>query len=286
MFDQESALGFFSLGTVVNTTGGDTIEVCALEKTPLVNGMLKKNIETIKVNDMPDALGIKRSGSSTVKDTVTAEWLPLGDSNRVTAPNVEAGERVMIFRLADTEKYYWMTIRNDYSIRRGESVKWRFGNMTRKEDKLKPATDNNSHWFEFNGIGGAITLHTSKNKGEAVIFDMAFDLRKGTWALMDDRRNYIKTNNAKDAIEINFCKKITLKDLRGNFIVVDSLKDTITITANKKIVLDVPQAETTKDLEVKGNLKVNGSLGVNGGISVGGSVKSKGPMYAPAFIRT
>lgn len=288
--ENQSEFKLFSIGVVVSSTGS-MIEVYPGETMPLVSGPIADFKIKNEAKNIPDALGVKRSSTSTGKATVRAEWLPLGDPNRVTAPNVMPGERVQLHRLGDSEKYYWTTLMNDWKIRRAEAVQWRFGNMNLNEDKMTEAGDNTSHWACVDGITGVIQLHTSKNKGEAVIFDMIFDMRKGTWILKDDRENYIKTDNTKDTLEIQFVKKITLKDKKGNSFVLDTSKDTITITSNKKIVLDTPNAQTVKDLEVKGNLVVrgdcgiNGNLGVNGDIAVGGGVRAGRPMKAPAFIR-
>lgn len=283
--ENQSEFRLFSIGVVVRS-GGNMIEVYPGEALPLVSGPIADYSIKNESKNIPDALGIKRSSTSTSKATVRAEWLPLGDANRITAPNVMPGERVQLYRLGDSEKYFWVTMLNDYKIRRAEDVKWRFGNMTLKEDKMTEAGDSTSHWFNVSGSSGVVQLHTSKNRGEAVIFDVVFDLKKGTWTLKDDRENYLKTDNTKDALEIQFLKKITLKDKRGNSIVLDSQKDTLTITSNKKIKLDTPNAETVKDLEVKGNLVVRGNLGVDGSIAVGGGVRAGKPMIAPAFIRS
>src|SRR5690606_555632 len=70
----------------------------------------------------------------TMDTTINAEWLPAG-TNRLTPPDVVVGELVEIYRLGDTDQFYWRTMGLRDNLRTLETVIFAFSATPSKEGK-------------------------------------------------------------------------------------------------------------------------------------------------------
>lgn len=219
-----------------------------------------------------------------------AEWLNLGDDTRVTAPDVCKGEMVVLYRMADEERFFWVVKEKNYLVRKLEHVTWQYNNTPkdlqdaghlgvikkRKKPKKKEYTgkggrmpsdtvfqfpkDNiddaksRTYWFEVSTRDKHILLQTSDNDEELTIYQIKLDTKKGILSIRDKQRNSI---------------------------VIDSVPRQITLTA-----LDV---NIEANLFVRGNVNVNDVMKVdasNGNTWIGGGAKVDGNALVDGDITT
>jgi len=195
-----SKLRFYSIGTVAENKlpGSNTIEVVALEVTSFVDGELTSNVDMSKTS-ATDANG--ESYQCEVETTVTlpATWLAIGQSNRLTAPDVERGATVVLYRLGNDDTIWWTTLQNDMHLRRLETVI--FGiKATKKLDEEPNA--NNMYWIEWSSHKKLIHLHTSKADGEFCTYDFQIDTKNGKVAWQDDVGNEFCFDSKERRIEM------------------------------------------------------------------------------------
>ncbi|ARV76868.1 hypothetical protein PHABIO_237 [Pseudomonas phage Phabio] len=137
--------------------------------------------------------GTEYQVKSTSARDIECEWLPM-EGNRVTPPDVQRGELVMIYRLGDTSQYFWtcMGLRNH--LRTLESVITMYG-----------ATPNisgcgldfsNCYYSIWSPMDGHITFSTSKANGEEFRYTFQINAKDSFAGLTDDVGNYMEINSA------------------------------------------------------------------------------------------
>lgn len=218
-----SQMQFYSIGIVAankNLRSKD-IEVVPLEHTPLVSGELTDNVSSYKAKSkgtMKDSFSIEIDTTLSIQAT----WIPIGNSNRLTAPDVRRGEIVAIYRFSDTDQFWWNTLKNDAKLRRLETVVYAFSNNS-KEDVENDA--NSTYFFEVSTHKKTITVHTSNNDGEPHAFDIQINAGEGKIVIQDDKDNFI----LMDAVN----NRLLLKNADNSFI--DINKKSISIISDDLI---------------------------------------------------
>lgn len=303
MSERESKLKFYSLGIVAinKEKKSDHIKVTPIEELTLSNGKLSEQKNLHKV-ELPDAKGIERSSQLESDSMLVAKWIPFGQSNRMTPPDVIAGETVIIFRFADTDEYYWTSIFREPGIRRLETVMYAFCNIPDGQEKFNKET---SYWLEVSTDEKHIKLHTSKNDGEPYEYDITIDTENGKILIDDNSGNSIELNSAQNEISAIANTHILLKaplvtidaqltHMTGDCVIDGFLTVGKTTKTNKLIVEDGSilnggivaagkvsidgSTEVTGDTEVAGNSNIGGNSEVSGDLKSGtletGDVKS------------
>lgn len=292
--ERESGLKLYSLGIVAVTKekNSDLIKVTPIEVLTLSNKKLSEEKNNYKV-EMPDAKGIKRSSEIESESMLIAKWIPFGHSNRLTSPDVVAGETVILFRFADTEEYYWTTIFREPKLRRLETVNYGYCNIPQG---LEPFDKQTSYWFEVSTDHKYIKLHTSKNDGEPYEYDITLDTEKGNLLIDDNAGNSIELNSAESTITAIANSHILLKaplvtidaqltHMTGDCVIDGNLTVAKTTKTNKLIVENGSNmqggivaagkvsidgsTEVTGSTEVAGNSKIGGDNEVSGALSSG-----------------
>jgi hypothetical protein len=132
--------------------------------------------------------------------TLNAQWVNIGSSNRITAPDVRKGETVLLFKYGSTDRYFWTTFFIENDLRRKEAVLYLFGNEVNFGDMLDK---DNSYWFLIDTINKVLQLHTSNNDGETTTYDIKIDTKNGSLQIIDGRGNEIILDSKKDTLTIN-----------------------------------------------------------------------------------
>lgn len=199
--------------------GSSTLEVNPIEDTTMIEGELTDNMTEASVRARDSEGGYSDvKVASTI--TYTATWMPFG-SNRLTPPNIRRGEKVMIWRVGDSDKYYWSEYEYNPKLRKLETVIYLFSN-TRNEDE--DATPENSWFIEVSTHRKIFHLHTSKNDGEPFSFDIQIDAKEGNFLLCNDQGEqfYLESKERKwvirnsDNSEMRLDKKDFVVDVPGN----------------------------------------------------------------------
>lgn len=154
--------------------------------------------------------------------TWDCEWLP-NEDNRATAPDVRVGELVEVFRLGDTDQYFWRSMALRNNLRTLESAVFTFN---ASPNPSGGGIDFNTCYFmQFSAHDKHITIGTSKANGEA--FKYTFQINTGDSAvyLLDDTGNLIELDS-KD-------RRIQLKNADGSFVKVE--RNTIDLNASEYI---------------------------------------------------
>lgn len=277
MYDRESSYKFYSIGIVLvdKERKSDLIPVFALEElsqatgadqTTTIDGALsvkekldqtKKFLNEQKTNytvNIPDHQGIDRKVSLTGDKIIIAKWTAIGQSNRMTPPDVIAGESVMIYRVGDTQDYFWTTLMREPSIRRQETVCEMYGNIPSGQVAWDKDT---SYWKEVSTHDKYWHIHTSKNDGEPFAYDIKIDTAKGIVSVDDNAGNNIILDSSAGKLTID-----TLNDVEcntQNVVVNATVKadvNTITATINASVSLRVntPNAYFSENVLIGGAL--------------------------------
>jgi len=195
-----SKLQVYGIGIVAanKPLSSKLIEVTPIEDLTMLDGEITDNMVDVTAKGKDTAGGAYESNVSTTV-TVTAEWLPVGMSNRVTPPDVRRGEHVVLYRFADVDKYYWTTLLYDMKLRKLETVIYAFSN-TRNEDVDGSA--DTTYFLEVSTHKKLIHLHTSKSDGEPFVYDLQLNTADGVFTFQDDIGNYIQLDSKNVRIEI------------------------------------------------------------------------------------
>lgn len=195
-----SKLRFYSIGTVAanKDPSSNIIEVTPLEDLKFVDGELTDNVDVTKTQGQ-DSEGVAYQHEIDTTVTVPATWLAIGQSNRLTAPDVERGATVVLYRFANDDEIWWTTLQNDMHLRRLETVI--FGIKATTVLDQDPGPDN-MYWIEMSSHRKVVHFHTSKANGEFCTYDVQFDLKDGKIVIQDDLGNDILFDSKNTRIEI------------------------------------------------------------------------------------
>lgn len=209
MSDKQSNLKPYSLGIVVETKprGTDYILVSPIEELNIQpEGSIKDHTKDFK-GEQPDLESTSFKTEHESKNYIRAKWLPYGESNRITAPDVVANETVMLYKFGDVDEYYWFDVMREPELRRLEDVLYSYSNQ---KSGQTPFDTDSSYWVRYNTKDKYIHLHTSKNDGEPFTYDIRIDTKTGYINIKDDVGNFMEFNSSTNSITLRALHAITL----------------------------------------------------------------------------
>ncbi len=284
--EEVSKLHLYSMGVVAanKTPGSDIIEVTPTEKAIAMDG---------EITDAAFTYGAKATASdgqayeseTVASGSISAKWIPLGTSNRMTSPDVRRGEPVVLYRFANTDQIYWNTVWNDMRYRKLESVV--FGISATQDENATPGADN-MYFVEFNSRDGYIHLATSKANGEPFAYDLQLNTKEGFLKFQDDIGNYISLDSQERQIRLQVADG-SFMELLQKVLNLHGV-DTINMLAGKDINMTAGQSITEETLVkttdapatvIKGNLSTEaGRGGSTGSGTLRGDFELEGSMHA------
>jgi hypothetical protein len=223
-----SKLRFYSVGIIAENkklTSRD-VEVCPIEDSPMLDGEITSSVSTYTAG-AADSKGAAYQVAMSTTNTVRATWLPIGSSNRMTAPDVRRGETVILYRFADSDQFWWSTLKDDAHLRKLETVIYGFSGTT--VEGAKPSADN-MYFLEISTHLKAVTFHTSKANGEPYSYDIQINTEKGFIQFQDDVGNVFCLDSTKNEISATN-RDGSIVDIKGRSI---SLSSPDSITMNTK----------------------------------------------------
>lgn len=127
-----------------------------------------------------------------VTNSVRARWIDF-NSNRITSPDVKVDELVLIWRLGDTNVYFWQD-RNIANVKRLETVVYAFS-----ADPKKPlsADLSNAYYIMVSSHDKHMTIKTSKSNGEYCGFTVQINGGDGR-AVIESTNNNVFWLDAKE----------------------------------------------------------------------------------------
>lgn len=198
--DRVAGLKIYSLGIVVQpkVRGSDIIMVSPIEALPMDSGPIKADSKNIKVS-LPDQKGVVKNTEIKGGSTIKAKWIPYGDSNRESAPDVQPSETVLIFSYANTQDFYWTTIFREPTLRRLETVRRMYSNQP---SGLTPYDDDTAYWTEVSTHDKRMLLQTAINDGEKALYQVEINGGEGFFLLTDDFKNYLRIDSPDILVQL------------------------------------------------------------------------------------
>lgn len=254
-----SKFRFYSSGLVAENKKltSNEIEVTPVEDFTSLDGEITSNIVDYKSTGV-DANGRTYTSNVKTKITIKAQWLPMGNSNRITSPDVRRGELVMIYQFGDSDKYYWTTLKQDNNLRKLETVIYAFSGTTNESETLNA---DNSYYLEISTHTKLVTFHTSKSNGEPYSYTVQINTGSGNILVTDDIGNIIELNSKED--------RVYMKNSSGS--TIDITKDKIFGSADSLIEL-----KTKKFLVNAPESILNGTVDIGLGLTGGASAQFSG----------
>ena len=246
--DTQSQLQFHSVGIVATNKelSEHFVEIIPIEFSTFMSGEILDHAEEYETNG-EDYHG--KSFDVKIDTTVSlrAKWLPLGQTNRITPPDIRRGEQVLIYKFGDVDEYWWVDMMQYKHIRRLETVIWAFSNN--REENIEDDPES-TYWVEMSTHKKIIHIHTSKNDDEPFIYDIQINTKDGRIVIQDDDLNYIFLDSAARHIRVHN-KDSSYIEMDKRVINIHSL-DEINMTTNKyKLVAKESMIVKTKKYEEK-----------------------------------
>lgn len=282
----------YSLGEVTNNPDYDdhVIWVMPTEKR---YGITEETLNNPQREEFTykDHEGNERSGNSTSNTGIQCTWMRR-NSNRVTPPNVRRGDEVTIWRLGDSNKYFWEDNCNT-SVKRVERVIFAYA-----ADPSGPLKGDLSNCYivEISPVDGLYGIHTSTANGEPFEWDFQIDAKGGRAAIESSNGEHVLIDSNERLIELaNSDGSVAKLDKRnGVFDVPDDMTfnagkteeyncKRFIVNASVETIFNTPKFRTSDDLEVGGKATLEKDLKVNEGISGGGGAEFTKPVKAPSF---
>lgn len=262
------------------------IEVYPMEENPIVSNELTDKQAEYKAT-VSNKAGATSESTVATSATWKAQWLPIGDANRQTAPDVRRNELVMIYKFADMDGYYWATLASDLNFRKLETVVWAFS-ATKQED-AEPSPDN-CYFIEISTHKGLMHVHTTTANGEYCGYDIQLNTKEGKFVFTDTVGNELLIDSAEE--------QFLFKNASGSVIDLHKLSLLMSVADNVKVktknyeVLADTMSMKGKTLNVTADTTNNGKVDIKGGLSqtggdgaaFGGNVNVTGNVTGKATI--
>lgn len=287
---QISQLVPYSLGIAAENKPLTTrhLNITPTELLPALDGEINFNPTTETFSGV-DSVGDPYEVSVNKDVSISAEWLPMG-SNRVTPPDVRRGEPIMIYRLADSDRYYWqcMGLRDD--LRRLETVILAI-NANPDPSSGRGIDVSECYFLEVSSHQKLITLGTSKANGEPFSYTMQLNTGSGEFTVEDDIGNHLYLNSGRafwemtnadgsyyqlDRQTINISAPTVINMEAGSSIILqagDGIHMSAPSISSKSDVTEhnCPTTTYSGHLSIGGNLSVGGAGGGGGDVHIRGS---------------
>lgn len=291
-----SELKLYSLGIVIEDkpVGSDFVMVSPVEVLNIQQSGLIKEQKTIYEGTHKKADGTGFSTEMKSKNYLKAKWLPLGHSNRLTAPDLVKNETILLFKFGDVDEYYWTTIFREVELRRQETVLYGFSNL---KSGIVAFDKSTSYWMEVDTRKKTVKFHTAMNDGEFTEYDIIFNTKEGTVLFTDKRGNYVYLDSPKDTITVNMLKDIVgiagqdINVKAGRDIIAKAEKNieatagtnikakagnNITAEAGTSINIKAPSIYINGNVYVTGNISTIGHNNSTGTINIDGNIEHRG----------
>lgn len=215
------SVGIVALNKALNE---NVIEVWPSEHLSYVDGELTHALTKLEAKG-EDASGQKYTSFVMVSATLRAEWKSSG-TNRSTPPDVRRGERVEIWRYADTDQYYWSAMGSDDDKRKLETVVHSYSGTA--DEAEKGVNPENSYQTEVSTHKKLMRITTSKKNGEKVAYTVELNGGEGIFGVTDDKGNWIQMDSESE--------EFTFQNKSGTFI--NCKGEDININAKKNLNIE------------------------------------------------
>lgn len=221
--ESHSLFRLISMGTAVENKPRDStlLNVLMNEKAMATDGELAFN-PVSNVRKYADSSGAEHQVKTTQERSVPCEWLPSED-NRATPPDIRRNELVEVWRLGDSDKYYWrsMALRNE--LRALESVVYVWN---ASPNPAGGGIDfSTCYYMAVSAHDKLFTIGTSMANGEPFAWTLQINTGLGTFTITDDIGNEFEIVSDQNRLQ--------LKNADGTFVKLE--RKTIVMSADESI---------------------------------------------------
>lgn len=236
--------------------GSKNIMVHLHEEFPTIEGDLSTQHASVTYSGV-DHEGVEYKHTLQSNSGIKAIWLE--EPNRLTAPNVRAGELVKIYQSGDGDKFYWSEVGRNKNLRRAEKVVYAFNASSTDLNKSDAITSLNHYTLEVNGQDGHLTLLTSKDNKEYCKHILKVDSKNGNLIIATDQGDQINLNTKNSSFLVQTKEGGKVGIVKRNIVLEGDILQanfkTINLNGNTKIM------GTT---EMQGTSKSDGVISCNG----------------------
>ena len=268
-----------------------SVKVWPYEILPILDGVVSAELDEWHNG------GIDHNAKEWEVTLKTGHWLECewfhDETNRVTPPDLKRREKVTIWRVADSHRYYWTTDGREDHLRRLEHVVKAYSDVPPSTLEDVELTGDNCYTHTVSTRDGLIHWRTAKTNDEDFLYDLIIDTKNNFAMLTDDTLNrfsidsterIVRMENAdgtfmemnKENIigyapnnwQMEAVEGITFKCKTFNLTATDSVTvDTkaFKVTASSSFKVDSPESSFTGNVNVGKNLTVTGNYTGSGG---------------------
>lgn len=214
------------------------LEVAPMEILPVMDGELSPDSVKLETKGV-DENGDVYETSIDLDTTLPCKWI--GGGNSIIPPNVRRGERLMVYRLGNSSKFFWTTLGMDQNLRRLETIILAISGNPNNADQSEVNTDN-SYFIEISTHKKLITAKTSMLNGEKAGYTLQLNTGEGTLNIEDDKGNKLFWDSVNTFFEaINVDKtRITINKKLIDVFAEESISyetNVLNVKANDKIMI-------------------------------------------------
>lgn len=239
------------------------LEITMVESMPSLEGDYN---EKEKINlEYTDVKGNTTNVNLDKGKSVTAKWIGLYNSNRITAPDVVIGEMVHLFQQGGNDEYFWSSIGTN--MRKKEKVIYYFSN--KDASAVNAAKGEEGYYLMVDTKNKELVLHTSNNDGEASAYDVVINTEEGKVTLVDFQGNYFELISPEGKLNIRINQDITISH-DNNMNIKTGNDHTETIGSNRTVDISAEDKESiggNQSGQVSGNktTQVGGAYNLSAG---------------------
>jgi hypothetical protein len=296
-------INHLGVGTVASTkqTNTDEIMVYLPSMAPAADGRVIATAKEVEKKSQ-NAYGEETTSRVLTSNTFPAVWRPMGDSNRITPPDVREGSQVSIYQVSGQNTYYWTTFGINAETMRLETVIMGYSANPALSDDT-PFDINNFYTLTVSTHEGFAAFRTTQQNKEKAAFEVKIDGMNGRIAIGGSGKNYL----VKDDVQ----KSLTYVNADGTIFNVEKkkvrvyAKDSVTFSADeqfniltkvfnlecKSINIKADTAEIkigktnwTGDITQKGKYDQTGNYTQKGNYDQTGNITSSGTIHADVDV--
>jgi hypothetical protein len=150
---------FFGLCIVVEDKVEDKFEIKVLPVSYVPDMRSEINKNTNGMLNLVDSSNFHSAIASTSSDHIEATWLPNGEQNRISAPDVCKGDIVEVYKVHGVDEYYWQVFAHNQGLRKKEKVLIWFSNKS----TIGPNREADSYYLLVDTINKIVHFHKVNN---------------------------------------------------------------------------------------------------------------------------
>lgn len=236
----------YGVGTVTmdKDTNTDEIQVNVKSLFPESDGATETTAEEQTVTTQTPT-GDTKSSTTLQSNTVSAKWMAI-NTNRVTAPDVRVGSKVVVYKFQGQNTFRWTYFGMDGTLRL-ETIIWAFSASPNVNENT-PVTPDNYYMLLLSTHQKKIQLVTGQGNGEPTNYVIELNTGTGQFSIVDGEDNVISLNSMEHAFTYLNQEKSFLNIQKKN--VTMSCEDQMVLKATNKLMIQCKELSLKADTSI------------------------------------